>query len=240
MQRLGLLLLLLAGVSFAQDTIPPGTILPVQLTTSIDSQKSKAGQSITGRIMQDVPLSDGTRIRAGSKVLGRVIAAGKATSTSGAEISVRFDTLKFAHKEIPIKTALRALASMMAVEDAQLPETGPDRGTPPSSWTTDQIGGDVVYRGGGPVAHGLETVGKPVPGGVLVVPKYGAACGRAPEASDRSQALWVFSAGACGVFNLPGIAISETGREDAAGFIILQGQKDVKLRSGSGLLLIVR
>src|SRR6202022_477494 len=43
--------------------IPPGTILPVRLNSSLSSAESKPGQIISARIMQDVPLATGGKIR---------------------------------------------------------------------------------------------------------------------------------------------------------------------------------
>src|SRR5580658_7083065 len=37
-------------------SIPLGTILPVRLNSTIWSDKSKPGQTITGRVMQNIPL----------------------------------------------------------------------------------------------------------------------------------------------------------------------------------------
>ena len=109
--------------------------------------------------MQDVPLSQGSKIHAGAKVAGHVIDVKPANGTNGAQVSIRFDTLIVSKQRVAITTNLRALASMMAVEAAQVPDTGPDRGTSQNAWNTDQIGGEVVYRGGGPVADGLQFVG---------------------------------------------------------------------------------
>lgn len=161
-------LIMLAADLFAQSSIPAGTILPVALNSSLNSRKLKPGQVITARVMQDVPLSPGSTLHAGAKVIGHVIGVKPANGVSGAQISIRFDTLVASKQSIPITTNLRALASMTAVEQAQLPENGPDRGTSQNAWTTDQIGGEVVYRGGGPVASGLRSVGQPTTNGVMV------------------------------------------------------------------------
>jgi hypothetical protein len=235
-------LILFAADLFAQKEIPAGTILPVALNSSLNSRKLKSGQVITGRIMQDVPLSPGSTIHAGAKVIGHVIAVKPANDATGAQICFRFDTLVAAKQRIPITTNLRALASMMAVEQAQVPETGPDRGTPPDAWTTVQIGGEVVYRGGGPVANGLRSVGEPTTNGVLVhvSANPGANCRGEIDGKGRPQALWVFSSDACGVYDLPRLAIAHAGRTNPVGEITLASEKNgVNVRAGSGMLLRV-
>jgi len=239
---LSISLILLAASLFAQNAVPAGTILPVALSSSLNSRKLKPGQIMRARVMQDVPLSSGPAIHAGAKVIGHVVDVKPANDTGGAQISFRFDVLLISGRRIPITTNLRALASMMAVEQAQLPENGPDRGTSANAWTTDQIGGEVVYRGGGPVAHGLQPVGEPTTNGVLVhvSAKPGSECRGEIEGSHRLQALWVFSSDACGAYDLPNLAIVHAGRDDPVGEIILASNKgDVKVRPGSGMLLRV-
>jgi hypothetical protein len=148
-------LMLSAGL-FGQNTIPAGTILPVRLNSSLDSRRSKPGQIISASVMQNIPLASGAKIRAGTKVLGQIIDVISAKDGSGARIVFRFDTLALPHQTIPLNTDLRALASIMELHDAQVPSSGPDRGTSSNAWTTVQVGGDVVYRGGGPVMEGIE------------------------------------------------------------------------------------
>lgn len=235
-------LIMLSMDLLAQNTIPAGTIVPVALNSSLNSRKVKPGQVITARVMQDVPLSPGSTIHAGAKVIGRVIDVKPANGGTGAQVSFRFDTLVVSKRRIPIIINLRALASMMAVEAAQLPESGPDRGTSQNAWTTDQIGGEVVYRGGGPVADGLRSVGEPTYGGVLVhvSANPGSPCRGEIEGNDRLQALWVFSSDACGVYDFADLAIVHAGRTDPVGEITLVSAKgEVNIRAGSGMLLRV-
>ncbi|MGA7381060.1 MAG: hypothetical protein WBX03_09425 [Terriglobales bacterium] len=227
---------------FAQNAIPAGTILPVAFNSSLNSRKLKPGQAIKARVMQDVPLSPGSKIHAGAKVIGHVINVKPATGASGGQVSFRFDTLVVAKRRTPITTNVRALASTMAVEDAQIPESGPDRGTPPAAWTTNQIGGEVVYRGGGPVANGLRSVGEPTYGGVLVrvSGKPGTVCRGEIEGKDRLQALWVFSSDACGTYGFADLAIVHAGRSNPVGEISLASDHgDINVRAGSGMLLRV-
>lgn len=226
----------------AANSIPPGTILPVSLNSTLSSAKSRPGQIITARIMQDVPLPDGSAIRAGAKVIGHITSVTPASNRARGSISIRFDTLKLRHGNTPITTSLRAIASFVEVEQAQIPITGPDRGTSDSSWTTVQVGGDAVYRGGGPVQGFGGKVGKPVYNGVLsrVDANPARGCRGELDSNSAPQALWVFSSDACGAYGLPNIKIRGAGRADRAGDITVESTKgQLKVSAGAGILLRV-
>jgi len=239
---MGIVVFLFAATLQAADSIPAGTVLPVMLNSTLSSGKNKPGQKISARVMQSVPLPDGRTIRAGASVQGRITSVTPASKGSGASVSVRFDTLKVAHQLIPITTNLRAIASLTEVEQAQIPVNGPDRGTPMEVWTTVQIGGDTVYRGGGPVESTLGIMGRPVPDGVLVRlasnPERG--CRGAIGGDNALQALWVFSADACGAYSLPNLKIRHAGRTNPFGEIVLESKSgELKIGAGAGLLLRV-
>jgi hypothetical protein len=232
--------LALAAVASAAGALPAGTILPVSLSSTISSAKCHTGQIVTARVMQDVPLADRSIIPAGAKVIGHIVDVQAASNGSPASITLRFDTLHWQHGTIAIMTNLRAIASFVAVGQAQIPIDGPDRGTPANAWTTEQIGGDTVYRGGGPVEGQNGKVGVPVGGGVLsrlnANPDRG--CRAETNANDAPQALWVFSSDACGVYGLPNLEIRNAGR--TSGEIVLSSRKgSPEVHAGSGMLLRV-
>ncbi|HTS07744.1 MAG TPA: hypothetical protein VMP68_19375 [Candidatus Eisenbacteria bacterium] len=235
-------LIVLSTELFAQLDIPVGTILPVQLISSLRSDKARAGEPISARVMQDVPLPGGSKIHAGAKVMGHIVSARPAINGMMASLSLRFDTLSVGKRQIAITTDLRALATMMDVSEAQIPDSGPDRATSENSWTTDQIGGEVVYRGG-VVAHGLTVVGNSVlESGVLVhlSSRPDTKCRAEIAGNEQLQALWVFSSDACGLFDLPNMSLAHAGRSDPVGQIKLLSDKgNVKVPGGSGMLLRV-
>ncbi|HUK53566.1 MAG TPA: hypothetical protein VL099_09795 [Candidatus Binatia bacterium] len=223
-------------------TVPTGTILAVELNSSLSTNKCKPGQEFTARVMQKVPLPDGTAIPAGSKLVGHVIRVNSAAPGTNAELAFQFDTLKTSRGAIPLTTKLRAVASYMEIDDAQIPAMGADRGTMPAAYTTVQVGGDVVYRGGGPVMNGSEVVGEPVGGGVLVHPRPNATfgCRGAVGGNDQPQAFWVFASDACGVYGIPGLSIAQTGLQNPLGEIVLTARAgELKVSGGTGLLLRV-
>lgn len=242
MKRLfGIGFVLLSLAVAAQESIPAGTILPLQLNSSVRSNHVRTGQAISARVMQDVPLAGGPRLRAGAKALCRVVESKAASATSPAEVTLRFDQIVTRKRRIPITTNLRALGSMMDVADAQVPKTGPDRGTSEFDCTTEQIGGESVIHGGGPVTHGLDVVGHSAGNGVLVrvsAARAGKCHGEVGDA--RPQALWVFSSDACGIYDIPDLTLVHAGRSEPVGEIRLRSSKgEVNLRAGSGLLLRV-
>lgn len=225
----------------AQTRIPAGTILPVRLNSSLRSDKAREGQRIEGRIMQDVPLPGGGKIPTRTKALGQIVSVQARTTGQPAEITFRFDTLDFKHQAVPISTHLRTLASMMAVEDAQVPMTGSDRGTPWVWATRNLIGGEVAY-GEGPVARGTEIVGQATPSGVLIPVQSNPAaeCPGEVPGTALAQALWVFSSDACGLYDLPKLTLAHAGRTTPLGQITLRAQEgNVKVPGGSGMLLRV-
>jgi hypothetical protein len=223
--------------------IPAGTILPVRLNHALSSKNAQAGQEVTGRIMQDVPLPNHEEIHQGAKVSGRIVSVQRAGNGADGKISFRFDTLEIHGRRISIVTSLRAIAGFMEVQSAQTPEFTPGFGTPYTWANTRQIGGDEVYGVGGPVtSENSGEVGKGVYGGVLVHVRARpeSECRGPLDAEDRLQALWVFSSDACGVYGIQGVAIAHAGRIAPVGEIALVAeQRDLLVRGASGMLLRV-
>jgi hypothetical protein len=223
--------------------VPAGTILPMKINHGFSSKNARVGQTITGRIMQNVPLPGGGKIPEGTKVIGTVVSVAPAGSSGGARITLRFNELEMHHRRTAMVTDMRALGSMVEVEEAEIPRTPLDHGTSYAWATLRQIGGDMKYGVGGPVTDSSgETVGKGVFDGVLVHVRAqeGTKCRGALDAEDRLQALWVFSADACGVYGMEGVTIAHAGRTEPVGEIVLAAEKgDIKVRGGSGMLLRV-
>ena len=160
-------LFLVSTAASAATEIPDGTVLPVRLNKTLSSKNAKPGELIRARLMQDVPLPSFGRIKAGAMLFGKITSVEPASDDNGGSISFRFDTLKLGHETVRLDVYVRAVASYLEVDHAQLPLAGAEAGTPESTWTTVQIGGDVVRRGGGHVENRAGRVGEPVENGVL-------------------------------------------------------------------------
>lgn len=243
----------LSAMMAAQTNIPAGTIIPLRLDTTIDSKKVKPGKAINADVAQDVPLYNGSKIKAFTRVKGEVLSVTPATKSQPATMVLRFNTIDISGKPEPIVAYLRALASNLQVQSAEQGQlvTGFDLSgsTPqPRDQTTYLIGGaffgggDAAYRAAGKVYWANEVVGKTVFAGrwgVLIKTTEcpGEENSQALNADKRPQALWVFSHDACGVFGYDAV-VKHAGQSNPEGDIVLASTKgDLKLYNGSALLL---
>lgn len=228
--------LLLPGIAAAQSALPTGTVVPVTLVHGVNARQARADQPIHAKVIQSIP---GTAIKGGTRVVGRIVSA--AVQPDGTErLEIRFHALEVGGSQIPLQAHLRALASFAEVQDAQIPEVQADSGTPPQFATTRQIGGEEVYRGGGPVASGELIVGKPVSDGVLVTPRSNGRCQGTMDGNKSEQAFWLFSSDACGVYGFPNLEIASAAPAQSPDAIVLASSRGhLKLPAGTALLLRV-
>jgi hypothetical protein len=227
-----------AGMAVAQD-LPVGTVVPVMLSTGLNADKDKSEKKIEGKVMQDVPLPKGGKIRKGSRITGRVVSVTK--GPSGFRLVVKFDAIRNEGRTVRLKAALLALASMGSIADAQSPVSLNTDITPKDQWSTRQVGGDTVSRSVGKVASHDGLVGTWLYGTSVLAkltPNSDAGCPEGPG-YDRDQAVWVFSSGACGIYGLKSVTIVASGRLPPFGEITLASKDKIEIRGGSGWLLII-
>lgn len=225
-------------MAIAQE-LPVGTVIPVMLSSELNAEKDKSETKIEGKVMQDVPLPKGRKIRKGSPITGRVVSVTK--GASGFRLVVKFEAIRNSGQKVPLTAALLALASMGSVEDAQSPVSLNTDITPKDQWVTRQVGGDTVSRGVGKVASHDGLVGTWLEGTSVLArltPNADAGCPDGPG-YDRDQAVWVFSSGACGIYGVKNITIVASGRLPPFGEITLASKDKIEIHGGSGWLLIV-
>lgn len=228
---------------FSETSLPNGTILPVTLEHTLRAAQAKPGDVAVLKIAQDVPLGGGQVLHAGTRVNGRVVKVFRSRQGLPAKVAIALDSVRVDGKELSVRTNLRAIAGFMEVEQAGIPTNGDDRGTPATAWTTRQIGGDVVYRGGGPVTNERnQAVGTPVYNGVSsrVSADPNSNCRAEIDGNSKPQSLWVFSSDACGVYGMSNVEILHAGRTDPVGeFVIGAKTGELKIPAGTALLLRV-
>jgi len=223
--------------------LPVGLILAARLKDTLKLKDLQTGSIVEMQVMQDTPLPDRDKIPMNALVRGSVVGATRESDGPGVNISFAFTQVADKDQNFSIATSLRAVASYLAVRNAQTPLNGIDTGSPPGWANTVQVGGDIRYGDGGPVRNRhKQKVGKGVLGGVLVHisanPSLG--CDGPIKGEDYLQALWVFSSDACGVYGMKEVRLSHSGNSDPVGEFTLHFEKDdMRLEAGTAFLFEV-
>ena len=225
------------SATIAAAQVPSGTVLPVMLSSSLDVRRDKPGQTISGKIAQDVSLPDGARIPRGTKFVGHVVQGATASPGSPSQIILKFDYLLLRGRRLSIAATARAVASSLEVFEAKLPTNAiDDYGTSPSDWNTVQIGGAGVYRGNGEVLRGNQVVGRTTDYGAVtarLIPTPSRGCF---NGSEREQALWEFSPWSCGAYGLGDLTIVQSSGVPKDE-IVLESARNIHIDGGSGWML---
>ena len=239
MRWLGWAAVLLFSATAVAQQIPAGTVIPVMLNTSLNASKDGAGKNIEGKVMQDVLTPLGFTISKGSKVTGQIVSAGK-SGGSDSTLVLKFDSIQDHGRTVPLTAAVLAIASMQSVAQAQAPiNSNPDM-LPASSWTTRQIGGDVVSRSQRKVGTPGGLTGTWVEDSSVIIkltPNADAGCPGGPG-YDRPQSVWIFSSSACGTYDLGNARIASSGAAPPLGNVSISSDRNLQIRGGSGWLLI--
>ena len=238
MRKVAFVTVVLWSLGAVAQQVPPGTVLPVSLNTTLDARRDQPGKPISGRVMQQVSLPDGERIPEGPRILGHVVSTRAASPSSPSQVTLRFDSLEYRGRRLDITAHLRALASTEQVFQSKLPTNAwDDYGTSPSDWNTLQIGGAEVYRGSGELISAGQVIGRAWDDGsvrakLAPAPNLGCLGG-----SDMQEALWKFSPWACGAYGFGDLQIVRSEASRDAGEIVLQSKQNVRVDGGSGWLL---
>ncbi len=231
--------LLSALAMLVTSGIPAGTALPVALSATLDAKKDKPGQKIEARLMQDIRLPSGEKIKAGARVSGHIVAVSK-TPSGGSRMVLTFDQLTADGRTIPLVLSVRAIASSNSVFQAQVPINAVTDAESSNQWVMRQVGGETVNRRLGLVGSDYGVVGRyedGAPWGKLTAAVDGDCS--ATDGNGIEQALWVFSTSACGLYGLEKMKLVHDGRTDPVGQIILESPKDIHIGGGSGWFLLV-
>ena len=187
-----------------------GTILPIRLNSSLSSSKTRPGQIITARIMRDVPLANGGKVREGSRVIGHVV---------------------------NVSSPANANTVMEAGIPADGPVSMPIATTQVGGETAFTSGG-AVEAGNGVVVG--KSVNDGVLVQARADSRQGRDCRSVVDDNKSPQAMWVFSSDSCGTYGLSNIRVAHAGKTEPVGVIVLTSEKgQLKLPSGAGMLLRV-
>lgn len=228
------MVLLVAGVALGQESAPgsasnaqqiaPGASLPVELSKSLDAHKTKVGDPVQAKIVQDLLSNGQVVIPRDTKVIGHVTeATPKGKGEPGSTLGLAFDKMILkGGREIPFNATIQALAK-------------PQQSTTPlaNEPTNDNYGGGPGGAGAGP---GSAAGRGGVAGGQVGVqqPSIPDATG-GPKSTAAPSAAGAISASTQGVIGLKGLSLSKGNQ----GTVITSDSGNVHLDGGTQMILRV-
>ena len=191
------------------------TALQVELTHNLDAKKAKPGDPVEARLTQDVKADGKVVLHRGAKLVGHVSEAqARSKENPESRLGIVFDKATGKHGE---EFAFRAV--VMAIAPAQ---EGPSN-----------VAGDPTRLSSGPAMGG-----QPFGAGSAV---GGPSASAAPsvEAATHGDAGGTLTPASRGVIGLSGVALRPSAVGGVQGTVIISGNHNVKLDSGTQMLLLV-
>lgn len=219
-----------------------GTTLNAVLSKSIDSRKVKEGDEVVAKTTTDLKAEGQRSIPKGTKLIGHVTkATAKSKGDADSSLGVIFDRAEVAKgREVPIHAVIQALAATAVTASSGYDEPRPMAN--PSA-----AGGNAGGNAGGGLVGG--TVGAVGSSASNTVGAVGNTAGGAVGATTGSvnnttgnlggAATSTLSSSARGVVGLPGYSLDTSATSAAQGSVITSTGKNVKLDSGTQMVLRV-
>ena len=207
--------------------IAPGSVIPVQLTTTIDAKKAKPGDPVTAKVSMDLKTNGGEVIvPKDTQIVGHVTEAqARSKEQKESQVGIAFDRAVLKDGEIPLPMSIQAVIAPPS-NDAN--NSGGGQGAPATGGntaTSPMGGGRSASAGGAGQTQPSSTAPNAVPTEGADNQQQGSA---RPQITGNTQ-------GVIGISNLK----LEAGQNATQGSVLSSEKNNVKVESGTMLLLKV-
>jgi hypothetical protein len=245
-----------ASAGTGEMAIPSGTKVPAVLDKSIDSRKCKQGDEVVAKTTSDVMSNGKVIIPKNSKLIGHVTeASAKANGQSDSKLGIVFDKAMLRNgSTVPMQARIQALAAPMVAAASSMSDDSA-MGAPMGGASSSAAGSGRASGGaplGGAVGGVGNTVGNTAGGvsntagdvtnnaGSTVNSATGATTGAVGRtAGGTASATGALTSNSTGVIGLKNLELTSDNSGAATGSVITSAGKNVKLDSGSRLVLDV-
>ena len=211
----------------AQPSSPrlaPGSVIPVQLTKTVDAKKAKTGDEVVARVTQDMKTSSGEVLVAkDTKIMGHVTQAQARTKEQKeSELGIAFDHAMTKTGEMDQPMSIQAIIAPL--NNSSGGDSGNSQGAPVTGGSTasSPMGSHNPSMGGAP---------PPPP------PSPSAATG--PDPTGPGSARPPINGNTQGVIGMPELKLEANAENAALGSVMSSAKGNVKLESGTLMLLRV-
>src|SRR5579885_804009 len=207
----------------ASSGLPAGTVVHAELTSSVDANTAKPGDTVSARATEAVKIAGRVVVPKGTRLVGHVErASARAKGDAESALAIVFDRAYLKHGE--------ELALNMSIQAMAAPRT-------PLS------GADMDMEASGAASGAVTQSSMGSPRGALggVASAAGAAAGgvasTAGSAAGGLNAAGELTSSSRGVFGLSGLSLSSAASGSAGAGVITSAGKNIHLDSGTRLLL---
>lgn len=214
-----------AGTAQNKPKIAPGSVIPVQLTKTIDAKKAKTGDQVVAKVTMDMKTQSGdVLVPKDTKVIGHVTEAQpRSKEQKESQLAIAFDhAVTKDGNDMQVPMSIQAIIGQNNNENAP---GGNEAAAPPnSSGATGGGGGGKSPMAGNSSAPPSQSQSTPAP-----------SPGDAQTANGGRPPINAQTQGVIGISNL-NLAPATNG---AQGSVVTSEKNNVKLESGTMLLLKV-
>lgn len=210
--------------------IAPGSVIPVELSKSIDAKKIRSGDEVSAKVTQDLKTNNGeVLIPKDTKVVGHVTAVQPRTKEqSESELGIAFDHAVLKNgSEMKMPLSIQAIIAPMNADSGNT--TGGAGGASDQAAAPSSPGGGMPTGGGRPAVMG----GSP-PAANMPSSSMDPADTQAP-----ANARGPITGSTQGVVGISNLRLVTTAPDAAQGSLVSSEKSNVKLESGTLMLLRV-
>jgi hypothetical protein len=208
--------------------IAPGSVLPVQLTKTVDAKKAKTGDEVVATVTQDMKANSGeVLVPKDTKIIGHVTEAqARNKEQKQSELGIAFDHAMVKGDQMQLPMSIQAIiAPQNNNSEAAAPGPGPSAG--PAQTSGNAQGGSMgagrtSSAGGGSQQSGQQNY-----------PQGGGA-----EAEAQASAQPPITANTQGVIGMSDVKL-ENGAQSQQGSVLSSEKNNVKIEKGTMMLLRV-
>jgi hypothetical protein len=215
--------------------IAPGSVIPAQLTKTVDAKKAKPGDEVEARVTQDLKSGNGTLvIPKDSKIVGHVTQAQEHEKDQESNLGIVFDHVQVKNgAEAALAMSIQAIISLQALSGGNTganPNGGADNSTAASAAQQPETSTGAMANSG---------VNRPgAMTGATPPPQTQPAGGTATDNSQATSAHEPITGNTQGVVGISNTKLSP-GSQGAQGNVVVAEKGNVKLEGGTLLLLKV-
>jgi hypothetical protein len=227
------------GAANASALLTQGSTLHTELTKPVDCKKAKPGDEVTAKVTEDVKSNGKVVVHKGSKVVGHVTEVqARSKEHADSRLGITFDKLVMSGgQEMAFTGVIQAIAPPVSAMASSSLEQSSDLA---ASGGRMPSGGEARPTGtlGGVAGGALSTVGSTAGAATNTVGSVGTNAGGAVGGvTSGLSARGTLTSASSGVVGLQGLALSNASSANAQGSLITSPTQNVKLDSGTQVLL---